>query len=159
MKDNIVFQPKFENFFNRSFNDYQTILSIIVFISCNTLFVIIHANWFIIIFFNIFFLLLSLINTLKFVYYLGKLEINRSNNYILYSMYKFDKLFVQSEIAINKINLKIISHWFQRHTTYELRIYYNNKCVIRQHETNYWTYEIFQNIKKHIESIKHNEKI
>jgi len=158
MKDNIILQPKFENFFNRAFNDYQTILSIVVFISCNTFFVIIHAKWFIFIFFNIFFLFLSLINTLKFIYYLGKLEINISNNSILYSMYKFDKLYVQSEISINKINLKIISHWFQRHITYELRIYYNKKCIISQHETNYWSYEIFQNIKKQIESIKQNEK-
>lgn len=66
----------------------------------------------------------------------------------------FDKVIVQSETSINDIEVKIIDHWFRRHTLYELKIYVKHKCIIKQHETKNWSKEMFEDIKKQINIIK-----
>jgi len=149
-----TYQPKYERFFYRAFSDYSTIISIVVFVICNLIFIVSKINWTIPLFADLIMIFFLSLTPLKFVYYVSDLKIKCNEKTLEYTIRKFNKVAIESEVQINDIEVKIVDHWFQRHTTYDLKIYHKKKRIIKQSETKNWSKDMFNEIKKQIQILK-----
>lgn len=153
-----TYQPKYEFFFARAFGDFSTQISIIAFLLFNIIFIVYPANWAFTVSFDLFMISIYSRIPLRFVYYVSDLKLINDTKTIEYTICKFDKVINKLSFQINDIEVKIGEHWFQRHTTYDLKIYYKKKCIIKQTETENWTKEMFDEIKKQIQILKTENK-
>lgn len=152
-----IYRPNYEKFMIRAFSDYSSVILIGFCIISNLIFYLYQVSWVIIVIINLCSIFFFSLTPLKFVFYLKEIILKNDLKTIELTIYKFDKFIKSIEIPIDDVEIKIIDHWFQRHTTYDIKIIYKNKCIIKQSETKNWSINMFIEIKNQINLIKNSK--
>ena len=157
MEEEILFEPTYETFYERTVSNYYIIIliaSLIFFNFMMTLIWILYDfKWFVYLL-NIFpfVRIFNLIDSNK--KYLKYLKINKKNKTIEYSIFKWNHLDKIEKVFISEIEIEVSEIVTKEKSFCKLNILYNGKYIIQQRGTNEWTKEIFVDIKQQINLIK-----
>jgi hypothetical protein len=156
MKKEYVFNPQFETFMYRAYGDFSIQLSIITFLLWNVFSIAMQVDWLIILVINITLSFSFIGIPIKYIYYVNSLTISEESRTIKIRLNKFDRIVREDEYNVDNLVVKIVDHWFYRHTIYELRLFSNGKCICKQRETSNWKLETFKEIQIIIKELQQN---
>lgn len=159
VKDYFLYQPKYEKFFVRMLSDYSIIFTIIALVIINLQYLIFDSDFLIILLINIIVIGFNLIILFRFIFFVKKIKLKEHDNKIEIEVYRFDKLHRLYDLDLCDIEVKIIDHFMQRHTTYSFVVLYKKRIIIKQHETAGWSKNVFIDIKSKIDLMKTKNKL
>jgi hypothetical protein len=152
----LVYCPTYERFVQRAFSNFSQLITFLAFMFWNIYSISHQFNWIIIILINIISLISVIGLPIKYIFYIGSLIINEEKGNIEIILYRFDKVIKQFEISVEKLDVKVVEHWFYRRPIVELRLYSKGKFICKQRETSNWKVESFKKIRINILELQQN---